>query len=113
MEVLAIIVTPRSLILLFSALSPSTVFPSEVAANRALQCARMLTPPMILTVVCRQYQPLGFNNSMVDSPITLNIGLTNTREGELVDSVSPAPVPIQNTFTDVPKVLYCGFAPKG
>jgi hypothetical protein len=73
----------------------------------------MLTLPIILTVVRRQYQPLGFNNSMVDPPITLKLGLINTREGELVGSVSPASLPIPNTFTDVSKVLNCGVFPKG
>ena len=73
----------------------------------------MLTLPIILTVVRRQYQPLGFNNSMVDPPITLKLGLINTRDGELVGSVSPAYLPIPNTFTDVSKVLNCGVFPKG
>jgi hypothetical protein len=39
--------------------------------------------------------------------------LINTREGELVGSVSPASLPIPNTFTDVSKVLNCGVFPKG
>ena len=112
-ETLPIAVTVRSLIFLFSPLFPSTVDPDEVEAKCALQCARMLTLPRILTVVRRQYQPLGFNNSMVVPPITLKLGLINTRVGELVGSVSAAAFPIPNTLADVPKVLNCGDFPKG
>ena len=106
-------VTAMSLIFLFSLLLPSTVVPADVEAKWALQCARMLTLPIILTVVRRQYQPLGFNNSIVDPPIKLKLGLINTREGEPVGSVSPVSLPIPNTFTDVSKVLNCGVFPKG
>ena len=106
-------VTAMSLKLLSWPLRATTVTPAEVEAKCALQFARMLTLPMILIVVRMQYQPLGFSNSMLDPPSTLRFGLINTREGELVGSVSLGSLPIPNTLTDVPIVLNFGVFPKG
>ena len=106
-------VTAMSLKLLSLPLFATTVTPAEVEAKCALQFARMITPPIILIVVRMQFQPLGFSNLMVDSPSTLTLGLINTREGELVGSVSLGSLPIPNTLTDVPIVLNCGVFPNG
>src|ERR1035437_1505663 len=86
----------------FSAASKSP----EVVAKCDLQCALMVSPPMTLTVVRKQYQPLGLSTCTIEPPATLTPGLTKTRAGPFVGSVSAVSGPMPNTLTDVDIVLY-------
>lgn len=98
----------------FCRLLPSTVVPSMVEASFALQWILMIDFDMTLTLLSRQYQPLGFIRFMVERLITLTFGLMSTSAGLGVSLSSVKLPPIPNTLTRVPMTRYVGsFALKG
>jgi len=101
----SIFVDPITVILFLSEFDPNTVTLSVADAKWALQCTFMVRPPITLTLVRKQYQPLGFKSSIVVPPMTLTPGLTMTKDGELVTSESVGSSPIPKTLTDVASVL--------
>ena len=65
----SIFVDPITVILFWSEFDPNTVTPLSVADTKwALQCTFMVRPPITLTLVRKQYQPLGFKSSIVVPP---------------------------------------------
>lgn len=66
---------------------------------------------MTLTLLSRQYQPLGFIRFMVERLITLTFGLMSTSAGLGVSLSSVKLPPIPNTLTRVPMTRYVGSFP--
>src|SRR5450830_455041 len=106
-------VVPRTVTPLPSeAFAPASTSPA-VVARCDWQWALMVSPPMTLTVVRKQYQPLGLSTCTTEPPATLTPGLTRASAGVCVTSVSAVSGPMPNTLTEVDSVLYEGFFPKG